>query len=74
MQNLNRLIFTFLLSLLLIEAYAENRDSIQTVSLNSFDLVQVLNPWLISTNPAGLSLMPDILPGKMSLEIGRAHV
>ena len=48
-------------------AYAENRDSIQTVSLNSFDLVRVLNPWLNSTNPTGLSLMPDILPGKMSL-------
>ena len=48
-------------------ANAESQDSIHVVSLNSFDLIQVLNPWLFSTNPAGLSLNPNILPGKMVL-------
>ena len=48
-------------------ANAVGQDSIPAVSLNSFDLMPVLNPWLSSTNPAGLSLNPNILPGKMSL-------
>lgn len=48
-------------------ANAGNQDSICTVSLNSFDLMPVLNSWLYSTNPAGLSLNPNISPGKMSL-------
>ena len=48
-------------------AYAGNQDSIYIVSLNSFDLMPVLNPWLISANPAGLSLNPNIYPGKMNL-------
>ncbi len=48
-------------------ANAGNQDSICTVSLYSFDLMPVLNPWLISTNPAGLSLNPNIYPGKMNL-------
>jgi len=48
-------------------ANAVGQDSIRTASLNSFDLMPVLNPWLYSTNPAGLSLNPNILPGKMNL-------
>ena len=67
MQYLNKLIYTIILLLHLMMSVAGNRDSIQTGSLNSFDLLSVLNPWLITTNPAGLSLMPNILPGKMDL-------
>ena len=48
-------------------ANAVGQDSIPAVSLNSFDLMPVLNPWLSSTNPAGLSLNSSILPGKMNL-------
>lgn len=48
-------------------ANAVGQDSIPAVLLNSFDLMPVLNPWLSSTNPAGLSLNPNILPGKMNL-------
>ncbi len=61
------LIYISILLLHLVVPNAVGQDSIPAISLNSFDLMPVLNPWLSSTNPAGLSLNPNILPGKMNL-------
>lgn len=60
-------IYTSILLFHLVVPNTIGQDSIPAVSLNSFDLMPVLNPWLSSTNPAGLSLNPSILPGKMNL-------
>ena len=38
-------------------------DSLQKVSLHSFELIRMQNPWFNSSNPAALSQMGDLLPG-----------
>ncbi len=38
-------------------------DSLQKVSLHSFELVKLQNLWLNSSNPAAFSQMGDLLPG-----------
>lgn len=42
-------------------------DSLQKVSLYSFDLIRMQNPWLVSSNPAALSQMGDLLPGILNV-------
>jgi hypothetical protein len=40
------------------------------VSLNSFETIVLLNPWLGTSNPAGLHFNSGPLPGKMNLHYG----
>ncbi|MCF8380707.1 MAG: hypothetical protein K9H49_14130 [Bacteroidales bacterium] len=63
----NKLIYIFLLLFSVLNSNAQVSDSINAVSLNSFDLIRIINPWLMSSNPAGLVLNPDISPGRMNL-------
>jgi hypothetical protein len=41
-----------------------------TVSLNSFETIVLLNPWLGTSNPAGLHFNEGPLPGRMNLHYG----
>lgn len=41
-------------------------DSLQKVSLHSFELIRLQNLWLNTTNPAALSQMDELLPGIMN--------
>ena len=43
------------------------QDSICPVSISTFDIMPQLNPWLLTSNPAGLSFNPDFSPGNMEL-------
>jgi len=63
----NKLLFTFILSLSFLTTNAQVSDSINIDSYNSLELIEVLNPWLLSSNPAGLVLNPEISPGKMNI-------
>lgn len=58
-----------LLAFVLTPAFAngQRQDTTTTVSLNSFYLMPVLNPWLITDNPAGLSQNTNVRPGEMAI-------
>jgi len=64
-----RYFYILLLTLLFAAGFArgQRQDSTSAVSLNSFYLMPVLNPWLISDNPAGLSQNTALRPGEMAL-------
>ena len=47
--------------------HAGEPDSLAYVSPTTFDLMSVFNPWLQSTNPAGLRFNPDLDPGRLDL-------
>ena len=64
-----RFLYTLLLPLLLtvVSAKGQSQDSTRAVSLHSFYLMPVLNPWLITDNPAGLSQNKALFPGEIKL-------
>ncbi len=64
-----RYFYILLLTLLVSTGFVrgQSQDSMSTVSLNSFYLMPVLNPWLITDNPAGLSQNTSVHPGEMAI-------
>lgn len=51
-------------------AIAANPDSLKTASFSTFELLPLMNPWLNTSNPAGLHLNEGPLPGRISLFYG----
>ena len=43
-------------------------DSLNVLTLNSFDMMKVFNPWLVSSNPAGHFYNPELYPGLLHLD------
>lgn len=72
-QNLGlmngRYFYILLMALLLASGVArgQHQDSHSDVSINSFRLMPVLNPWLITDNPAGLSQNTLLRPGDINI-------
>ncbi len=62
-------LYVFILILLLSPdfTYGQSQAKMRDVSLNSFCLMPVLNPWLITDNPAGLSQNTILHPGEMNV-------
>lgn len=48
-------------------------DTSAFVSLSTFELMPLLNPWLMTSNPAGLIFNPDAHPGRLSLDYYGEH-
>jgi hypothetical protein len=63
----SRVYITFILLFSFIAIHAEKPDSVSYVSLGTFELMPIFNPWLQSTNPAGHLFDPAIQPGKLDL-------
>lgn len=51
----------------MILCMASKPDSLYKVSSKSFELLRLNNPWLVSSNPAGLSKIDGILPSTVNL-------
>lgn len=64
----SRAILAILFVSRIVAVSAIEPDSLNVLTLNSFDMMKVFNPWLISTNPAGHFYNPDIYPGILHLD------
>lgn len=62
-----KIFFTLLLSVQMIACMAAKPDSLKRVSLSSFQLLHINNPWISSSNPAGLSKIDGIMPATINL-------
>jgi len=51
----------------MIACMAAKPDSLKRVSLSSFQLLHINNPWISSSNPAGLSKIDGIMPATINL-------
>ncbi|MBE9467962.1 MAG: hypothetical protein IMY72_06530 [Bacteroidetes bacterium] len=62
-----KILLTILLSVQMIFCLASEPDSLKNVSLSSFDLLKINNPWLNTSNPAGLFKIKDVMPSTINL-------
>ncbi len=65
-----RVFFIVLFAFQVIVSKAVEQDSTVNVSLSSFEMLKILNPWLNTSNPAALQFNKGILPRMINLYYG----
>ena len=63
----NKVLHTVLLIHLLLTA-AAGQDSSAVLSLNTFNIIGIYNPWLSTSNPAGMAFNPRLFPAEIDLD------